>query len=514
MLSDRFRSMWTFYQFLDGVLKHLGDGPLQYRYDFQGLHRRVQQLVHLIGVDPDPSSLPELEKIERELDRIHRELSRIDSGYPPSVLRRFFDHIKSQDEKVLTALTKFYMLHRRFEQDTLDKLDILCTRLAEVGSEGETAIPRQPEELLRVFTKLAEFADLPSLPAAEMDPLEAAITSIREELRSIREYDELISSQVYDRYRRLKQRLGKNVLQPRLLSAATLTNIAAKNVFQKLARSEEQEVMRNTARIHDIEAYIGQHPELADEGLRGQLEEFRHFQSRFEAARQTDNVKRDDITELIRSMREVMARFEATAQTSDESTRAADHGSAEGLAAGHVGSRREPVSLTEILAPDPLLSESLHKIMSALELVIWDRPPEQVMQAPEVRGLDLEQWEITAYRWLSENSSEADSPTGELHRFLLTSAALRLKMVGESSTMAGLENSDDADRLFEVLERSAQSLERAGDVDRRFQWYIEDMVFRGDSRNLEKVYRSRFRFLHVYSGLWLDHQRNGGLTPL
>jgi hypothetical protein len=467
----------------------------------------------VIGVEPDSTALPELDKIERELDRIHRELSRIDSGYPPSVLRRFFDHIKSQDEKVLTALTKFYLLHRRFEQDTLDKLDILCTRLAEVGSESDTAVPRQPQELDRVFTKLAEFAELPALPAAELAPLEEAITSIRGELQAIREYDELVSSQVYDRYRRLKQRLGKNVLQPRLLSAVAVTNIAAKNAFQKLARAEEQEVMRNTARIRDIETYVGQHPELANAGLRGQLEEFRHFQSRFEAARQTGNVKRDDLTELVRSMREVMARFEAAAHPPDESARAID-GSAVDRAARDIETARDTVSLTEILPPDPLLSESLHKIMFALELVIWDRLPEQVLQAAEVQGLDLEPWEITAYRWLSENSSEADSPTGELHRFLLTSAALRLKMEEERSTIASLEEADDADGLFEVLEGSAQSLERAGDVDRRFQWYIEDMVFRGDSRNLERVYRSRFRFLHVYSGLWLDHQRNGGLTPL
>ena len=28
-LSDRFRSLWTFYQFLGGVLKHLDEGPKQ-----------------------------------------------------------------------------------------------------------------------------------------------------------------------------------------------------------------------------------------------------------------------------------------------------------------------------------------------------------------------------------------------------------------------------------------------------------------------------------------------------
>ena len=40
------------------------------------------------------------------------------------------------------------------------------------------------------------------------------------------------------------------------------------------------------------------------------------------------------------------------------------------------------------------------------------------------------------------------------------------------------------------------------------------MLFRGDTHKLDQVYRSRFRFLNVYSGLWLDHQQHGGLTPL
>ncbi len=61
---------------------------------------------------------------------------------------------------------------------------------------------------------------------------------------------------------------------------------------------------------------------------------------------------------------------------------------------------------------------------------------------------------------------------------------------------------------------SAQSLERARDTDHRFQWFVDDMLFRGDTHKLEQVYRSRFRFLHAYSGLWLDHQRCGGMTPL
>ena len=70
ILSDRFRSLWTFYQFLGGVLKHLGKGPIPYTYDFQALHSRLEDLVHKIGVESTKDATPGLDQLERELDRI------------------------------------------------------------------------------------------------------------------------------------------------------------------------------------------------------------------------------------------------------------------------------------------------------------------------------------------------------------------------------------------------------------------------------------------------------------
>jgi hypothetical protein len=40
------------------------------------------------------------------------------------------------------------------------------------------------------------------------------------------------------------------------------------------------------------------------------------------------------------------------------------------------------------------------------------------------------------------------------------------------------------------------------------------MLYRGRTDQLEQVYRSRFRFVNIFSRLWLDHQASGGITPL
>ena len=536
-LSDRFRSLWTFYQFLNGVLKHLDEGPMPYTYNFQGLHRQMQELIHKVGIDVNSGAAPELDQVERELDRIHRELAHIEGEYPPSVMRKFFDHIKRQDEKVLSAILKFYLLFKHFEQDTLDKLDILFTRLAETPTDGEKITARTPGDLLSAFQRLSGFIDLPDLPPAEEAPLAEAVVAIRQELESIHDYPTLVDSQVYERYRSLKQRLGRTALHPSILVEITTTNIVAKNRFKQLFEAEENKVVEKANRITEIERYLEHHPELANNELKGQLEALHRFKVRYESGRRQENVKRDHITELTRAMHAVLAKFDPSSNRPLEpagvSASASQSPQPEPLIKGvppgaadlfeepelldqklDSNGRPEATSITNLLPPDPLLSEALHKIMFALEMVVWDRLPAQVVDAPEIRNLKLEVWEIDNYRKLAEETAEKGTSEWELQRFFLSTAALRVKMEEERDDINRLENEDKPERLYEVLEHSAQSLERARDTEGRFQWFIDDMLFRGETQTLEQIYRSRFRFLHAYSGLWLDHQRSGGLTPL
>ena len=89
-LSDRFRSLWTFYQFLGGVFKHLDRGEVPFRYDFQELYRRVQEIAPRLGTQSEPDASAELEELAGELDGVRRELAAIDADLPPSLVRRFF----------------------------------------------------------------------------------------------------------------------------------------------------------------------------------------------------------------------------------------------------------------------------------------------------------------------------------------------------------------------------------------------------------------------------------------
>ena len=185
-LSDRFRSLWTFYQFLGGVYKHQGLGTLPYDFDFQALYRDVQALLPKVGIgtNGDTSTIQEFEKLERELGRIHHELSGLEGDFSPSLLRKFFDHLKNQDEKILFALVKFYILEPTPSRDTFDKLDILLTRLAGTVSEGGTERLRDRGELRTSFERLAEIAAIPAPTPGEERTLIGLIKDLRLKIKS------------------------------------------------------------------------------------------------------------------------------------------------------------------------------------------------------------------------------------------------------------------------------------------------------------------------------------------
>lgn len=548
-LSDRFRSLWTFYQFLGGVFKHLGRGPLPFNYDFQEFYRRLQEAAPRVGLENVSEVELELDSIEKELCSIHEQLAPIDSELPPSLLRRFFDRLHQQDEKILFVLSKFYLQSPELDRDTLDKLDILLTRLASAPLDDGRALPKDPEELEHVFEKLVQIGSPPNLDEFEGGALIQAVQELRQEVESTREFEVLLTSGVLDRLRELKVRLGRSVLYPKLLTQVVTTNVTARNRFEELYRDEEVQILEDTNRIFEIERYLERNPDFATEDLKEKISTFRRFRSRFDAGRKEENLKREDVLELKRTMYQILRQFDSglgretmvRPEVQRVPLRAAGAGGAAGAAAqseireepnhGSPGKDAPPTqmpspafepderasttaSLNEILPPDPLLSESLHKIMFALELVAWDHEPEQAAEAKELHNLRLESWEVAAYRKLANGEVKDGTLSWELQGFYLSAAALRVKMEEETHEISRLNKSNSAERLFEVLERAAQSLERARDVDRRFQWLIDDHLYRGDTEGLEQLYRSRFRFLASYSRLWLDHQASGGITPL
>jgi len=555
------------------------------------------------GSSVDRETLREMDRIEHELEIIHRNVGSLEKEFSPSLLRRFFDHLKNQDEKILFALVKFYLFEKDPGKDTFDKLDILLTRLSESPGDSEFSRIRDLDELRSSFEHLSRLISLDPMRGEELRTLVAIIRDIREEIEHFLEFNKLMESQVVDRFREIKARLGKDMLNPDVLVEIVMTNITLKNKFKELYQHEEVRILEDTNRIFEIERYIEKNPDLAHDDLRRQLDIFKISRRKFDQGRKENNVRREDVVALRGAMEKVLHSFEPASQISspvhspsetdpfflveksregDGFSDASDVGGSADLLSGSrstgvekptdggsvfeedlvpmetipdepveltteedsvdetgsvellleevddvdrpveeseepapsMGKKKEKPSIMDILPQDLLLTTALHKIVFALELVVWDYPPEQAARATELHHMKLEPWEVGAYRLLMEGELQPGTITWLLQAFFLSSAALRVKMEEERGEIIRIRDTQNRGRLMDILDHAAQSLERARDIDRRFRWFIDDMLFGGDTEGLERIHRSHFRFLHAYSGLWLEHQASGGVTPL
>jgi hypothetical protein len=528
-LSDRARSQWTFYQFLQAVFKHLAGRECPAEYDFQELFARLREASEEIGTLEAGRVEKNLTEIGKTLDRQARGLLEADTEVPPSLLRRFFDRLRRQDEKVLLAVIKFYLAAESQSEDTLDKLDILFTRLAEIPREDGSSLVRERHEIERMLQPLLAQYPLQAAPANEVTILLTALADLRSDVLATRTFTELLASGVLDRFRTLKRRLRDSFLDLRLLPSIMETTVTIKNRFRELWEDEEPQMLDDTNRVIELRRHFLAHPEILTPELRDALETFASLHQRFDKGRQQQNLRREDVLKLRRTLTRILEHHDASQRRSPTSVEVAPPSQpheeitavgsppAEEVADGGPDAALLPLDSDEEGAiphvpPDPLLQDYYGKIIYAIELVGSDLPSAEVVRAKELTTLHLEPWEVEAGQEIGAGKTGSTSLSDERYRLFFQAAALRVRMDEEAREIIRLDRRG-SERLTEVLERANQSLQRASDVDRRFQWFVEDALYRGDTEYLERLYRSRFRLLRAYSGLWLIHNELGGISP-
>ncbi|MFH1177378.1 MAG: hypothetical protein V1750_08220, partial [Acidobacteriota bacterium] len=360
------------------------------------------------------------------------------------------------------------------------------------------------------------------VPETELTILLAAFADLRNEIAGMRSFSELASCGALDRFRTIKRRLGDTLLHPRLLPAVVETTVAIKNRFRELWEDEEAQLLNDTNRVMELKRQLAAHPEVISPELREALDTFASVHRRVDQGRQDENVRREDVLELRRTLNVILNRFDSALSAIDgapdkQEAPAPPPNPAAAATAVETTAKPSPGAATTTqmspqLPTDPLLHEYLSKIMFVLELVGPETSPAEAARAKEIAGLRLEPWEGEAGRKSAAGLLPAGTLANEMARLWLYGAALRIRMDEEAREIDRLSKRG-ADRLSEVLEHATQSLERAAEIERRFGWFIDDALYRGDTEHLERLFRSRFRLLRAYSGLWLIHNERGGLSP-
>lgn len=498
--SDRFKAIWTCHQFASGALRNLLGARVPYEIDFNRLFDSIKHVSSMLNAAQMTAASQALDRVEAALGRTTQTLLDVDDRIAASVLRRFFERLKRQDDDIIQLLIKFYFHADAVEADRRDKLDFLFTRLGEdyMASRGEFVM-REALQLRQRVIALVSLLRVAQPPDDEVIRIIRALRSMRDDIASAERFDDLVERNLVRNARAFKHRVGDLYFHPDVLLAIIELNIEAKNRYLRLYAPEEQRLIEETERLVEhgaaIERNFGDtNPELIDEIAR-----FREYKERFDVSRAESNVKSDVVARLKASMNSILAQLDR------------------GIAEEEIAPQIIPESFFDEAQQNELVSERfgrseplidfLQRIASAIGLVDTSVEPEEIVQLPCARELRLEPWEAAAYQKLFDRrAAEAEEDAEELWILYLRAAALRLK-VDEEATILATAMAAGVRPEPELLARAKKSLDLAKELDEQFGDFLQEAVYYTNRRILHQLYRSRFRLLRGFSGLWLIYDR-------
>lgn len=500
-LADRFKSIWTYHQLASGIFRNFLGAPVPYSVDFKALFDTIKAAGASLKSAPAYESHSALEACDFGLDRASMTMLSADDRISTSLLRRFFERLKKHDDAIIHALIKFYLYADEVDGDRRDKLDFFFTRIGEdyVAGRGEYATRASLEFRERLIgLVVAHKRRLPE--REEVLAHVGAIHSMRDDIRNAAAFDELTQRNLLKNARTFKHRVGDLYFDPDVLTAIVELNIDTKNRFLRLYESEEAKIVEDSEKLMEhgsaIERNFGEsNPELMEEIAR-----FREFKERFDSLRAQSNVKHDVIAQLKSSMNNILAQL-------DRGLAAEEHAAPEELPAAFFTEEQQVENVSGRFGRQDALLRFLVRIATAIDSAGIALPSEEIVNLSPVRDLRLEPWEIDAYLKLFERRSpDSDEETDELWILYLRAAALRIK-VDEEATILATSMAASVKPENELLTKAKRSLDAAKELDEQFGDFLQEAVYYSNPKILHQLYRSRFRLLRGFSGLWLIYDQ-------
>jgi len=518
-LTEKFKTFWTFHQFLQGVHKtFFGDTP-GYQIDFQGLYDQIKSVTTVMNVQPPPVVMDQINQLDGRLDIVYRALSADDEKIAASWVRRFFEKVRTEDEKLLLAILRFYFHSRQVSPEAIDKMDFLVTLVgARRSLDDGRYLTRFPQELVKLFAALLGLVRRSPAPAAELTAAVKALGLIRKDIESCERFEDLTEKKILDSLRTVKHRLGPAYYDTNVLSAILEANLAAKNRFQALYRNEERRIFESSQQLLDIERELSRRPEVADADLQEEFRRFRQFKEEFDRNRSEGEIRHGQVTRLAEAIDQLMARLDVTGEAAGEALpevlpviEEEDLSEARETISGYFPGRDtaaappEPPKVGRTVpsfVSDSLLGESASKILFSVEMLQVGTGSGQAAYGASLSRFRLEPWEVRSARRIQSEEPTSGAEDAVNDFLYLEGAALRL-VVDDIAQRLKSPSGDRADAGD--LDKASQCLVRAQDLDRRFRQSLEVTGPEGAPERLNELTRSRFRLLRAFSGLWLLH---------
>jgi len=496
-LSEKFKTFWTFHQFLQGVQKtFFGGATGLHQVDFQSIYEEMKTITAAMQVQQPAVVLDTINRLDSRLELIHRKLLDEDQKISPNYVRRFFEKVRTEDEKLLLALLRFYFYAKVLDHDELDKIDFLMTIVgARRSIDDGHYMPRFPIELQKLFNGFLALAKRPAPDPAEVKVLVGLIERLKGDIEGCQKFEELTEKKTLENLRTLKHKLGAAFFSADVLSALLEANLAAKNRFLALYDGEEQRILQASRRLMEMESALEKQKE-GGEDLWEEFQKFKRYKEEFE--KHERGVRHQDVTRLAESIESLMARLEA-ATTAEAAEGSEPPGPTEETLPG-INAPSQPGEMVGLPGTsDPLTGESAGKILGSIDMMEEGTGSGQAAYAKTLARLRLEPWEVRAARRILREESPPSALAQGLDALFFEGASLRIRIDEEAQHLKAPGHPTEAQ-----LDDAGMCLVRAQEMDRRFRTAVEAMKT-APSESLNEVNRSRFRLLRSFAGLWLLH---------
>ena len=474
-LTERFKALWTFHQFVRGMSKTFFSTEPGYAVDFNGLYEEVRGVAGQIPTGSPEAVEPMIRDLNERLDEVAREMREVDRKISPSYVRRFFEKVRPQDEKIAFYLLRFYFSQPDVDEDVIDKVDFLATVAATGCADPDASATKPRSQIRKFFESLTSASVWPRLDNAMAPAIVRAFDELAGDVANAQEFEELLTQRLLDNVRTMKRRVANGLAHPDILTAVAWCNLTSRSVFHRLYEREERRLDEATGRISDLERELTRGGEET-----GPPEEFRRFRDsriRFDRQAMDRNLRAQHVIELKHAIGEVLVKFDIS-----------------GLEAQDIDGALELVEEVEPEGEDQSFwKPCLDRILAAVELYDDGVGPLRT----EIMGLahlGLDTWELAAAR----RAVARGAPASRTDAVLLKAAGLRIKAETE---VEALKSPNRKSLPAELVKSARATLARAPRIDSAL---LELVGQAGKSEAEVRGWtRTRFRLLRSTAGLWL-----------
>jgi hypothetical protein len=475
-VTERFKTVWTFQQFLHGVHQTFLSGEPEPPTEFPALYEEIRSIAGRIDSTPSPDVRERLQKISRCLDAITGSLRESDRNVSPSFVRRFFERVRPENDKTALQLLRFYFSQPAIDPDVVDKVNFLATVAAAGSCDPSSSAARPRQELRRLFDSVTCSAVWPRPTDQDASAVAYAVAEVSAKLARAETFEELTGRGLLDEFRAIKRKVGASLVHPEVLTAIACGNLSTRAVFYRLYHREERMLDEATSRIGELERELrrgaGDHMTLPEE-----IRLFRETRDQFRRRALDSNVRAADVLQLKAAIGQVLQKFDPDGN---------------GEAAEVVGAvEGANPSFDEEAFWDPLVGRILEAVLSD------DGKGALPTDTDGLAQFRLDPWELKTARRVVAAGGESRS---DRDRTILRAVALRRKAEEETEI---LRTTAEDPRSLEILRRARGSIARSPDVDASICQMIAVAHDAKLSEQTRAWTRTRFRLLRAIADLWL-----------